>query len=157
MATRQQIYNQEYYVLNAAESILNKNGITTTMLDMDGEDTRTPRVELKYSLGSPTGHAQLSGSGPGRAAELDAWNAQLTALVVTDRAWNSGSHREYVAKCRSLLGDYRNFNNETGSMPYHHIVKSNNVNTQLTIDGKINEDLTALVFEQILYVKPNAW
>lgn len=157
MATREQIYDIETPVLNTAALILSGSGISSTPLDMDGENLVTPRVELQFSVGSPTGHAYVSGSGSGRASELDAWNCQLRAVVVTDRAWSSGSHASYVAKCRSLLGDYRRFNEQTGSMPYHHIVKSNNMNAQLSVDGDLGYDLTALVFEQVVYVKPTSW
>jgi hypothetical protein len=157
MATREQIYDIETPILNTAALILSGSGIASTPLDMEGENLVTPRVELQYSVGSPTGHACLSGSGASRAAELDAWNCQLRAIVVTDRAWSSGSHQRFVAKCRSLLGDYRKFNEQTGSMQFHHIVKSNNVGAQLNLDGDLGYDLTALVFDQVVYVKPNSW
>ena len=157
MATREQIYNIEEPVLAAASASLAAAGIASVPLDMDGENLVTPRVELQFSVGSPTGHAYLSGSGASRAAELDAWGCQLRAIVVTDRAWSSGSHQSYVAKCRSILGDYRRFNEQSGSMPYHHIVKSNNINAQLSIDGELGYDLTALVFDQVVYVRPTAW
>lgn len=157
MATREQIYDIETPVLRTATLILSGSGIASTPLEMSGENVVTPRVELQYSVGQPTGHCILSGSGAGRAFELDAWNAQLRAIVVTDRAWTSGSHQQFVAKCRSLLGDYRNFNALTGSLQYHHIVRSNNVQAQLSVDGDLGYDLTALVFDQTVYVKPNVW
>lgn len=157
MATREQIYDIETPLLQTAALILSGSGIASTPLDMDGENLVSPRVEIKYSVGSPTGHAYMSGSGAGRAAELDAWNCQLTAVVVTDRAWSSGSHNSFVAKCRSLLGDYRRFNEQTGSLRYHHVVKSNNINAQISMDGELGYDLTALVFDQVVYVKPSSW
>lgn len=140
-------------VLNACKDVLTNNNITTCFLNRDTGSLSTPRVELQYVVGQPIGSYYISSS----VAEYNAWNCQLTALVVTDRATNPTSHSRYVATVRNLLGDYRNINNQTTSMPHHMIVKSNNVNTQVTIEGNLDLDLSAVVFDQVVYIRPDAW
>ena len=153
MATYDQIYDVQSAIETAATYILSAScGIAHTYTSRNNSNKETPSAEVQFSLGAPIGHtAIVSGS-----VVFDAWSGNLSVMIVSDRAVNNVSHSLYVDRTR------RHLQNEalwySGSiLPNHVCFRSTNTNTLSQIDEEMNLDVTAMTFEQMIFVKPNAW
>lgn len=147
------LYKFEKYVADGAKTILSVAGISSSYAQQDNANLGTPRVEIQTVLGTPTGHAKLSGS----KAYYDNWNVTLNAVVVTERKDGShATHYDYTGKVISTLGDTTNWN--SGSvLPYHFISRATYNGASPAVEAERNKDLSGLNFILSIWIKNDAW
>jgi hypothetical protein len=136
-------------VLSASQQVLSGSGISSVHIQRAGDNEITPRVELNATLGNAF-HYKPTGSN----IICDAYNGQLHALVVTDRAWNDLSHSAYIGKVYDTLCDVNAFNNV---LSYHRVSYMQPSSFSPQITDKMNYDLSVIVIDYKIWIKPEAW
>jgi hypothetical protein len=147
------IYDLQTAVESASYEIFKDRGYTNVYTSRGEEVLLTPRIEAVYRQGSPTGRMSVL---PDGLVALSAWDGQLTLTVVTDRVNTNTSHPTYMGAVISILR-HQNIFNSGSILPYHTCQDLVLNSLSPTLNADDGTDMSAIVFNMKLAVKPDAW
>lgn len=144
------LYQLEDHLEDAAREILESGGVNCLTQRSD-EKRSLPVVGLLAQIGKQTRHkARL----PDGSFCFDAWEARLSATIITDRTANGDRHDLIRAKVRCLLGDPSRWN---APLPYHAIADVLEAGTSPTLEQDEDLDVSEIAFELVVNIRPDAW
>ena len=140
-------------------SALNAAGIGDVDPERSSEEQSTPRAEVQIHLGACTRRNPSSQSADPRAGLPCAWKFRMFMTVATDRANpdQADSHSTFRAKARRVGALFLTQLNPL--LPYHRIEELNEAGTtpSMVNEEARTEDISRLVFDGIVCVRPTAW
>ena len=114
----------------------------------------TPRIELKFSCGTATGHQSVDNAGIFR---YDAWSYNLEILFVTDRQENFSAHNTMLGMVRGLMENLKTNVNLSQFFPYTWIALAKQSGTVPGFHADDDTDMSAVKYSGDFFILPNSW
>jgi hypothetical protein len=126
-------------------------------------EKKSPRCELKFTLGSYTGHKGQDNAGVWR---YDMWRFKLEATFITDRQENFAAHELMIGQTRACLEDvFTNVNLMPGTasassgapIPFYWICQLCESGTIPGFHSEDDTDQSQITFAGVFALRPGAW
>lgn len=171
------LYAFETNMETGFKTILNTSGLgpLCTVLNPQGDAVNTiytqrenvlkitPRCELKFVLGSYTGHKGQDNAGIFR---YDIWNFRLDVTFLTDRQENFAAHEAMIGTVRGIFEDVKtNVNLAPGTasassgapIPFYWICELCEAGVVPGFHAEDDTDQSQLNFSGVFALRPGAW
>jgi len=150
--TYSEIFDFQTAIESGSYQLLSGLGFSNVYTSRGTDVMTTPRVEVTFTLGSPTGRMTVA---PDGLPLYSAFSGRITVTVITSRELNQ-SHASYQSQVLALFR-HQNIFNSGSLLNFHECQDLVLAGVSPTIDSDSGLDMSAIAYSAKFAVLPNAW